>query len=334
MGSARPAVLAVVTFLLVFWSVFTPAVGQSPAGHMVVTTDYELFGTSDLNGGGHVTWTLTGAKAADLRAKILHLFDEYGQIPRGFPFEGAATSANPDGILEAAEGASYTDRVENVLEGSGGQGTLVQYMRLWPFDLRQKNADPAVGFSQSTSGLSNTNLSTSADVEIRMLFEANTTTRNSRISLPTAALAESLYRVFAYQVAQSPDLKQSGIYPPAWPFLNEGGWHVTNSTSCPSGVSSPCQTFWAGDDATGTYANNTVAATRTIADSLGLTLPIYVPFDLRLASQAWLTFNYTGQVANPQDRLRLEIAHAPGFTDWTNLSFGTGPTLPTTSPGV
>src|SRR5439155_9473998 len=78
MGSARPAVLAVVTFLLVFWSVFTPAVGQSPAGHMVVTTDYELFGTSDLNGGCHVTWTLTGAKAADLRANILHLLDEYG----------------------------------------------------------------------------------------------------------------------------------------------------------------------------------------------------------------------------------------------------------------
>src|SRR3989442_10276035 len=102
MGSARPAVLAVVTFLLVFWSVFTPAVGQSPAGHMVVTTDYELFGTSDLNGGGHVTWTLTGAKAADVRAKIMHLFDEYGPIPRGFPFEGAATSSNGARRLEPA----------------------------------------------------------------------------------------------------------------------------------------------------------------------------------------------------------------------------------------
>ena len=61
MGSARPAGLAVVAFFLLFWSVFTPAVGQNPVGHMVVTTDYELFGTSDLSGGGHVTWTLTGA---------------------------------------------------------------------------------------------------------------------------------------------------------------------------------------------------------------------------------------------------------------------------------
>src|SRR2546428_13896782 len=119
---------------------------------MGVTADYELFGTSDLNGGGHVTWTLTGAKAVDLRAKILHLFDEYGQIPRGFPFEGAATSANGDGVLEAAEGANYYDRVENVLEGSGGQGTLAQYLRLWPFDLRETDPDTAAGLSRRTSG--------------------------------------------------------------------------------------------------------------------------------------------------------------------------------------
>src|SRR5438132_5509505 len=119
MGSLRPALLAVVAGLLVLWSLFPPAFGQNPAGHLVVTTDYELFGTSDLNGGGHVTWTLTGAKATDLRAKILHLLDEYGQIPRGFSFEGAATSASGNQVLDAAEGANYTDRVENVLEGSG-----------------------------------------------------------------------------------------------------------------------------------------------------------------------------------------------------------------------
>src|SRR5207244_13496823 len=70
MGSARPAALAVITFLLIFWSVFTPAIGQNPAGHMVVTTDYALFGTSDLTGGGHVTCTLTGSKAATSRGSI------------------------------------------------------------------------------------------------------------------------------------------------------------------------------------------------------------------------------------------------------------------------
>src|SRR5207245_4579631 len=116
MGSARPAALAVITFLLIFWSVFPPAIGQNPAGHMVITTDYELFGTSDLSGGGHVTWTLTGSKAADLRAKIVDMFDTYGQIPRGFPFAGAAGQANGDGTLQPLEGVRYTDQLENVLE--------------------------------------------------------------------------------------------------------------------------------------------------------------------------------------------------------------------------
>src|SRR2546426_1037023 len=334
MGSLRPALLAVVAGLLVLWSLFPPAFGQNPSGHMVVTTDYELFGTSDLNGGGHVTWTLTGAKAADLRAKILHMFDEYTQIPRGFPFGGAFTSGNADGILEPGEGLNYTDRLENVLEGAGGQGTLVQYMRLWPFDLREKNPDAALGFSLSTSGLANTNLSTSADVEIRMLFEANSTTRNAPSSLSNTSFAQSLYRVFSYEAVQSSDLKQPGPYPGTWPFLAEGGWHVVNSTSCPSGVTSPCATFWAGNDATGMYANSTVAATRTIADSLGFSLPRFIPFDLRFASRAWATFDYTGQVADAGDHLRLQIAHAPAFTDWANLSFGTGIYLNQTSPGV
>src|SRR3989475_283790 len=100
-------------------------------------------------------------------------------------------------------------------------------------------------------------------------------------------------------------------------------------------VPTPCAVLWPGNNATGTYANNAVAATRTTADNLlAGTSAIYVPFDLRYATQAWATFNYTGQVADPQDRLRLEVAHAPAFTDWTNLSFGAGTTLPTTAPGV
>src|SRR5256885_15104993 len=99
MGSLRPALLAIVAGLLVLWSLFPPAFGQNPSGHMVVTTDYELFGTSDLNGGGHVTWTLTGAKAADLRAKILHMFDEYPTIFFFILSPPPLTSALPHRVL-------------------------------------------------------------------------------------------------------------------------------------------------------------------------------------------------------------------------------------------
>src|SRR5438034_10855358 len=121
MGSARPALFALVLVLLLFWSVLPPTVGQASAGHLVVSMDYELFGTSDLRGGGHVKWTLTGAKADDLRAKIVSMFDTYVQIPRGFPFEGVGTSANGDGVMQPTEGVKYTDLLENVLEGSGGK---------------------------------------------------------------------------------------------------------------------------------------------------------------------------------------------------------------------
>ncbi len=329
MGSLRPAVLALLASLLVFWSLFTPALGQNPAGHMVVATDYELFGTSELSGGGHVTWTLTGAKAADLRGKILHMFDEYPSIPRGFPFEGELTAANMDGILEPAEGVRYTDLLENVLERPGGAvGTLAQYMELYPFDLREKNsADPGLGFERSTSGLANTNLSTSADAEIRFLFEANTTTRNARVSLSTLALAESLYKVFSYQAIQSPTLTPSGPYPGSWPFLLEGGWHVVNVSGR--------RALWAGNDSTGMYDNNVAAVTRTTVNpALAVSLPIYIPFDLRFASRAWATFNYTGRLADAGDHLRLQIAHAPAFTDWTNLAFDSRPDLLPTAVGI
>src|SRR5438132_9560661 len=131
MGSARPALFALGLVLLLFWSVLPPTVGQASAGHLVVSTDYELFGTSDLRGGGHVTWTLTGDKATDLRLKILHMFDEYPTIPRGFTFEGAPTNANRNSRLEATEGVRYTDLLDIQLEATG-RGRLPTSAETYP----------------------------------------------------------------------------------------------------------------------------------------------------------------------------------------------------------
>src|SRR2546423_10443408 len=111
MGFARPAPFAFVLVLLLFWSVLPPTVGQGSAGHLVVSTDYELFGTSDLRGPGHPTWPLTGDKATDLRMKLLHMFDEYPTIPRGFTFERAPTDATRNERLEATEGVRYPEHL-------------------------------------------------------------------------------------------------------------------------------------------------------------------------------------------------------------------------------
>lgn len=306
--------------LLLLWGSLPPVVGQGPEGHLVVATDYELFGTSDLRGGGHVTWTLTGAKAAELRTKIIHLFDGYPAIPRGFTFPGAGTNGNNNGVLDATEGVAYTNLLENLLEASS-RGTTAQYLQLYPFDLRETSTDEPTGFQRSTSGLAGSNVTSTDNVEIRFLFEANITTTDARVPLATRSLVDALYRIFSYQAVQSPTLATSGPYPGSWPFLPEDGWHVVPNAS-------GRQAFWVGNDATGQYDNNIDASTTTSADPAFASIdPAYIPFDFRFAARARATFNYTGFV-DPGDSLRLEYAHPPAFTDWTNLSYGTGPSLP------
>jgi hypothetical protein len=327
----RNASLAVILFLLLMWALLPIVVqSQGPVGHLVVSTDYELFGTSDLRGGGHVTWTLTGARAAELRSRILRLFDTYPTVPRGFSSEGTDTNGNRNQVLDAAEGVVYTNLLEGRLEAAG-QGSIVQYLQLSPFDLRDKVADDPTSFSRSTSGLANTDLNATADVEIRFLFEANITTTNGRVPLATRVLADSLYEPFSYRAMHSPDLNQPAPYPGSWPFLSEGGWHVVNATGRPAFWGGR-PAFWAGNDSTGMYDNNVNAAARTTADpAFASILPVYEPFDLRYASRAWATFNYTGALL-PGDILRLEFAHPPAYTDWTALPFSTGASLPN-SPG-
>ena len=329
MGSARPALLALVLVLIMFWSVSPATEGQGPAGNLVVSTDYELFGTYDLRGGGHVTWTWSGPRATDFRLKVLHLFDEYPTIPRGFLDAGTATNANRDGRLDSLEGVAYTDLLERSLENAP-KGTAAQYLQMYPFDLRDKTGDPATSFDRSTSGLAGTNASTSGPVEIRFLFEANITTTDGRVPLATSALVDPLYRIFAYDAAQSPTLAPSGPYPGTWPFLPENGWHVVPTSPGGRGPA-----FWAGNDSTGRYDNNLDVSSRTVADPPFAAVDrAYEPFDLRFASRAWASFNYTGSVSGPGDYLRLEYAHPPAYVDWTNLSFSGGPTLSSTAPGV
>ena len=331
MRGRRNAPLAFVLFLLTFWSVLPVLVrAQGSGGQLTVATDYELFGTSDLRGGGHVTWTLTGDKATDLRMKILHLFDTYPTIPKGFPSEGLATGRIPNQVLDAAEGVTYTNLLEERLEAAG-KGTIAQYMRLYPFDLRDKAADEPSSFARSTSGLAGTDANTTGDVEIRFLFQANTSTADGRVELATRVLADSLYEPFSYRASQSASLAASGLYPGSWPFLPEDGWHVVNASGRPAlgGRSA----FWAGNDSTGTYDNGTDAATRTSMDPVfAPTLSSYTPFDFRYASRAWATFSYTGTVG-PGDSLRLQYAYPPAYAVWTNLSFSNRPTLPPSPSG-
>lgn len=318
MGARRALPYAVALILVMLGTSVAPTAGQGSEGHLSVATDYELFGTSDLQGGGHVTWTWTGGQAADFRRRLLYLYDGYPIIPQGFPNGGAATNGNENGRLEAVEGVVYTNFLEAAMEASG-RGTDAHYAQLYPFDLRDKSTDEPSGFARSTSGLVDTDASATGSVELRFLFQAKTTTADGRVFLASRSLVDPLYDLFSYRIDQSPNLQPSGLYPEAWPFQVGSGWAVVQHLGE--------RALWAGNTTTGFYDNDTDASTETFADPAFASLPQYEPFDFRFASRASATFNYSGSLA-VGDTFHLEYANSPAYASWTALPFGVGADLP------
>ena len=324
MGPARSAALAVVLSLLLFWTVATPLLAQGPAGRLSIASDVELFGTGPLMGGGHITWTLSGEEARELRGKILHLFDEYAQVPRGFAYAGAATGRIGDGRIEASEGLAYTGFVENELEGglTGGPGTPIGYFLLDRSDLI--DPDEQAGFNRSTFGLLGTDINSTQDIQIRFLFNGFTTTTDSVFPLSTRAYADVLHTVFSFEQRQSSSLTSSAGYNASWPFLEEDGWHVTTVDG------TRAMGLW--NETTQTYLVNADASTRSFMDRV--LAPLAPGFDLRFATSVRASFAYTGQVADAGDQLSLEVSrNAPAYTDWAPLTINGSQTLPPTPVG-
>lgn len=333
MRSRRPLLLALVLGVLLFWTALPPTKAQAGNGTMVVSSDYELFGTSQLNGGGHVTWTLSGDKARDLRAKIIHLFDEYTVIPKGFRWAGAPTSGDRSSQLTAAEGLAYTDRVELELEGypDGSGGSQIGYFLLDRADLFDK--DPATGFQRSTAGIVGTDVNSTDDLQIKFLFNGYSTTPDTTMPLATSVYAQALYNVFSLDAVQSPTMSPSGSYPGSWPFLTEGGWHIKNFDATHpalwAGNTSSCAT---GDSLSCRYDAGTNALARTFMDQA---LTPQVPWlDLRFATSSWISFNYTGRVDSGADILSVQASTAPTYADWKTLPNGNFSAAQNTPDGV
>ncbi len=296
---------------------------------MTVNSDYELFGATDLNGGGHVTWTLTGDAARALRADIVHLYDEYSQVPQGFPFAGQTTSGNHNGTIEVPEGQAYTDDVERTLEatypGSAVGGTQVGYFLLDRSTLLEK--DLVNGFTRSTSGIVGTNASSTSDLQIKFLFNGATNTADVTMPLTTQAYAQALFQAFSIRAAQA------GSWPIVPAATGVPGWHMVfydsshpalwagNTTSCSLGTNASCR-----------YDNGANLSAMTLMDpALGAA---GTWLDLRFASSAWVTFNYTGRVADSGDVLRVQVAPEAANLTWATLTDGTLSYGQNTAPGT
>ena len=330
MRSPKTAALAASLALLVFWSLVGPGLAQG--GGMTVNSDYELFGGTQLNGGGHVTWTLTGDAARQLRTDIVDLFDQYTQIPRGFVFGGEATNGNRDGVLQEVEGRAYTDRLENVLEGvypnAQTRGTQIGYFLLDRADLLDK--DVSGGFNRSTSGIVGQGANSTEDLQIQFLFNGASSTSDVTMPLTTEAYAQALFHVFSIEADQAggwplrlaPKVAnqtvgwQSLYFDPAHPAVLWAG----NSSACP-------------DPATNCRYDNgsTFDAVSTMDPGLGAE---GVPLDLRFASSAWITFDYTGAVADAGDVLQVQAAANAPSPAWVSLANGTFSTAQNTASGV
>lgn len=298
MRSARLALLAYFAASLLLWSLVPPGFAQGVTGELIVQTDFELIGTSELNGGGHVTWILTGDEAQELRRKIVALFDEYSQIPAGFPVEGTATSRNPNGMIDLGEAGAYTARLENNLEAlpPGSTGPDLGYFRLAASDLLFQGS-----VNRSTTGLIDTRPTSTSNLEIRFFFDGRTTTQDTVLSLARRAFADALHDVFSFRRAQASNLTGS-----PWPLLAEDGWHVTTVGNVTA--------LWAGNDATGRYEDGASNATRS-ADLVPSANP---GLDFRFATSAYAEVTYRGRVADTNDTLRFEAA-LPPYAMWDEV---------------
>jgi len=301
--SARAA-LRVLFVVLATVSLIATAEGQ--AGTLRVSSDVQLIGIGGMSGGGHVTWTLTGDVARSLRQRIVAMFDEYAAIPRGFAYGGNGTTGNGDGIIQGGEALSYTNFLENEVEGVryGYSGTEVRYVRIDRADLLEQG----LPVNRSTDGLVGSGPTSIEPLQIRFIFNAETISGDYAFRFSDDAIAQALFRVFDLRQ------RQTYLFGDPWPVLQEGGWHSVRMTDGGWALWHGNDTTWTSDPLAGRYDNGTTSTARTSTEA-------GVPWlDLQSAASANVSFRYRGSVADPSDTLRLQVTTAPAYSTWSDLA--------------
>ncbi len=295
--------------------------GGGQTGGLKITTDYELIGVDGLDGGGHITWDLSGDAARILRQKIVHMFDEYiPVVPPGFHYALTDIPANGNGKLEDAEALAYTDRLESELEGSWPtccRHTDEPYIQIYTADILEKGFPAA----QSTDGLVLTDPASTAPLEIRFKVNARSMSHDLLFQFSDIPLANALHSMFDLHQEES-----QGTTDP-WPLVAEGGWHSVLMTDGQYALWNGNGSSYTGVE---TYDNNSAEAARTTTATPANNTWTWT--DLRFATTANVSFRYRGSVADAGDRLRLQIAPGPTYSAWTDLQDGAGDTYLPNSP--
>ncbi len=289
---------------------------DAQTGSVRISTDLELIGLGDLSGGGHITWTLTGDQARILRDKIVHMFDEYGAIPRGFAYPRSPVPAVEDGTLGSTEALAYTALLENEVEGiryaAPGFGSEVRYVMINAADILESRFP----VERSSEGLVGTGANSTARLEIRFINNAYTVSQNWRFRFSDVALANALHRVFDFSQAMGE------FAPEPWaPVRVENGWHSVLMADGMTALWHGNDATWSGNPLLGRYDNSTAMAAHTYLE------PGLNETDLRFATWANVSFRYIGRADGPADRLRLEVGPGTSNVTWTDLTNEDGDTV-------
>jgi hypothetical protein len=314
--------LAVLAFLVA--PTLMPFGRAQMAGRLVVDTDYEVYGLGNLDGGGHLTWTLYDQQAGHLRSKIVTFFENYTSIPPGFNCNNTLIANTPDGEISADEGLDYTNMLEHYLENScaGGWGLTDRYLRISAAD----KLETQFPVDRSSEGLVGSTAADTTKLQIRFIFNANTTDGSMRFPLAEPNLADALHKVFDLDY-RSTFHKEAGGGDFLRPFNSVQGWHTTfvglQKVLTVSSVASPLaanNTFahWGFANS----AANSSEARPAFASGLNFSKDY---FDLRYAepdpAATYAEIEYVGYTAEAGDRLRLQVAtNAPRFDNWVNVN--------------
>jgi hypothetical protein len=316
-------ILAILTFLIA--PSLMPFAQAQMGGRLVVDTDYEVYGLGNLDGGGHLTWTLNDDQASHLREKIVTFFENYTVIPPGFNCEGMDPWTNtPNLEIDSNEGGAYTDFLERYLENSctGGWGLTDRYLRIYAAD----KVESQFAVERSTDGLVGSTAADTTKLQIRFIFNANTTDGSMRFPLAEPNIADAVHKVFDmdYRSTFHTELNGTGYLKP---FNSLQGWHTaflgTQKVLTTSYVTSPLAAnnsiaHWG-------FANsavNTSEARPAFASGQDFSKDY---FDLRYAESdpaaTYAEFEYVGFTAEAGDRLRLQVAtEASGYSNWVNVN--------------
>ena len=318
-------------FVCLLMTASPPARSDVLAGRVAITTDYQLYGVGGLDGGGHITWDVYSDQASHLREKIVNMFDDYTNIPPGFPCEGMATkttSGAPNGIIDDDEGSSYSDRLENWMEqscdGMGSMGITDRYMTIKAAD-RSENQ---LRIERSTDGLVGSTANTSTKLEIRFIFNPNPINIGStRFNLAENSLPDALHKVFDLDLRSYVYTSPSGLNS-IRPMQSTNGWHVAwTQGDTPAAVLPVLTTSYAVNPVPGNASESYWGYASNAANVSEIWPAYYLEpgrgnvtnVDLRFADNAYLAMDYMGSRSQGADRLKLQIATPPSYANWVDV---------------